>query len=124
MLTPHLLATLFDRCIAAQLHRNLDEKAAVRAHCFSVDSGLFTDWLARHWQHDGPPEPAAYPDAVSFFGAQSMARGPRWYAVDDVILGFLPDSQRGCYRVPMHELLPGVMQTSRTSLDGDQETWA
>jgi len=124
VLTPHILATLFDRCVAAQLRGHLDDKAAVFAHGFPIDNGLVTDWLARHWQSDGPPEPATYPDAVSFLGAQSMARGPRWYAVDDVILGFLPNSPRGCYRFSVNELLPGIMPSSRPSPDGDREAWA
>lgn len=109
MLTPHILATLFDRCVAAQLRERCDDEVA-GARRVLIDSAIFMDWLAKHWWADGPPEPATYPDAVSFFGTQSLARGPRWYAADDVILGYLPDTPGGCYQVPVHALMPGAMQ--------------
>jgi len=49
---------------------------------------------------------------------------PTLIAVDDVILGFLPNSPQGCYRFPVNELLPGIMPSSCPSPDGDREAWA
>lgn len=86
MYSPHDLALAYDRHVAA-LWREESETARV-----------FATWLAAFWVEGGPPEPVAYPDAVSFLGA--AGRGIRWYRLDTDIIGYLPGCPNGCYRVP------------------------
>jgi hypothetical protein len=78
------------------------------------------DWLARHWRADGPPEPAVYPDAVSFLGQQRNTKGPRWYAAEGMILGYLPGTGGGCYVVPSASVLPGIVPIMT---DPTNEVW-
>ena len=73
MLTPHLIARIFDRSVAARLRSSVDAvepKGLLHSSGINV-SGLhakiFTDWLAGYWLPDGPTEPLRYPDAVSFW---------------------------------------------------------
>lgn len=114
MLSPSLLARLFDGCIAARLRGDrtelFDLGGAAHGHALrwcAIDVDAFDGWLAHFWLAEGPPEPLAYPDAVSFLGTGPLARGPRWYSVDDTILGYVPHSP-GAYRIPAASALPGL----------------
>lgn len=98
MLSPRVLAQVYDPCMAAQWR--------------GVNVDVFAAWLAAQWLPDGPPEPLTHPDAVSFLGSDPQARGPRWYAADSWILGYLPDTASGWYRVPMGTVVPGVTMPS------------
>ena len=130
MLTPHMIARIFDRSVAARLRGGVDTvepKGLLHTSGISV-SGLpaemFTGWLAGYWTPDGPTEPLRHPDAVSFLGTNSMERGPRWYAEERAILGFLPNSRSGCYRIPTTATLPGAKGIFGRSPDPLAESWS
>jgi hypothetical protein len=128
VLTPDSLAVISDRCVAARLRGDrtlaIDvANSAADEHLWSwtIDVSLLCDWLARHWQPDGPAEPASYPQSVSFLGQHRTSSGPRWYAAGDKILGFIPGTARGCYVIPALSLIPGIVPApSEDSL----ESWS
>ena len=129
MLTPHMIARIFDRSVAARLRggvETFEPKGFLHPSGISV-SGLhaemFTDWLAGYWTPGRPTEPLRYPDAVSFLGTNSMERGPRWYAEGCAILGFLPNSHSGCYRIPTTATLPCAKGDFGRSPDPLAESW-
>ena len=98
MLTPQDLALAYDRHVAAFCREDVDAAMA------------FATWLAAFSVDGGPPEPVAYPDAISFLGG--AGRGVRWYSVDTNIVGYLPDGPRGCYRVPASAVPPAVRSSA------------
>ena len=130
MLTPQLIARLFDRSVAARLRGGCVDEIELKGFLdtpgisFSeVYARAYTDWLAGYWLPDGPPEPAGYPDAVSFLGAKPLERGPRWYVVESAILGYLPNSRSGCYRIPVSASLPGDAGAPVRFQDPVTERW-
>jgi hypothetical protein len=128
VLTPEILAVISDRCVAARLRGDrtialdvADPAAARRSWSWTIDVSLLCDWLAGHWRADGPPEPATYPDAVSFLGQHRTGSGPRWYAAADMILGYIPGTACGCYVIPAMSLLPGIVAAP---LEVGPESWS
>ncbi len=106
MLNPQDVALAYDRHVVAFCREDTDAAMA------------FAIWLAPFWVDDRPPQPADYPDAVSFLGG--AGHGVRWYRIDGEIIGYASGWERGCYRVPVAAVLPAVRQivsTSRISLD-------
>jgi hypothetical protein len=121
LLSAYLLARLFDGCVAARLRGDrieiFDLGGPDRGHeprWYAVDIETFEDWLALHWLPESPPEPFAYPDAVSFLGNGPNMKGPRWYSADGTILGFVSQSP-GAYCVPAASELPGFADRTGAS---------
>ncbi len=92
MLNPQDVALAYDRHVAAFCREDIDAAMA------------FAIWLAPFWVDDRPPQPADYPDAVSFLGG--AGRGIRWYRIDGAIVGYASGWPGGCYRVPVAAVLP------------------
>jgi hypothetical protein len=116
VLTPDILAVISDRCVAARLRGDrtialeiADSAADEHPWSWTIDVSLLCDWLAQHWQPEGPAEPASYPHSVSFLGQHRASSGPRWYAAGDMIFGYIPGTARGCYVIPAMSLLPGIV---------------
>ena len=61
-------------------------------------------WFEAHWSDQAPPEPEAPPEGTSVLGGSGA--GIRWYARDDVVLGYVSRRPDGCYRVAMQESVP------------------
>lgn len=91
---PHArkLACLYDQYVAA-VQRNDHEV---------VDA--FAEWLGAFWD-EGPPEPRTPPSAISLLGG--IGRGIRWHETEGMVFGYVRGwKRRGCYRVPIEDLLP------------------
>ena len=52
------------------------------------------------------PSRTAPPEGTSVLG--DSGAGIRWYACDDVVLGYASRRRDGCYRVPMREAVPSL----------------
>ena len=90
--SPRQIALTYDRVISAHWRGETDAASA-------LDS-----WFEAHWSDQAPPEPEAPPDGTSVLG--DSGAGIRWYARDDVVLGYVSRRPDGCYRVPMQESVP------------------
>ena len=113
LLSPYLLARLYDACVAARLRSDQMEIFDLGTdpqddlpRWYAIDVDEFERWLANHWCADSAQEPLAYPDAVSFLGNGPQRKGPRWYSADGLILGYLAQTN-GSYIIPASETLPG-----------------
>jgi len=89
---PEQLARAFDRVIAAHW-RGQDDVAVSGAA-----------WFEAHWTGQAPPEPSEPPSAASVLAGAGT--GIRWYAQDDVVLGYVSGRRDGCYRVASDDPVP------------------
>jgi hypothetical protein len=128
VLTPDILAVISDRCVAARLRGDrtvsidlFDPEMDAQPWSWHIDVSLMCDWIARHWRPEGPAEPSAYPDAVSFLGQQRDSAGPRWYAAEGMILGYIPGTVHGCYAISAWSALPGLLSAAP---EAGMEPWA
>lgn len=96
--SPHArkLALLYDQYVAAVQR---DDHGVVDP---------FADWLGAFWD-EGPPEPRSAPAAISLLGG--IGRGIRWHERDGLVLGYVRGwKRRGCYQVPVPELIPAPVR--------------
>ena len=94
LVSPRQIALTYDRVISAHWRGETDTASALDA------------WFEAHWSDQVPPEPEAPPEGTSVLGGSGA--GIRWYARDDVVLGYVSRRSDGCYRVPMHEPVPSL----------------
>jgi hypothetical protein len=92
LVSPRQIALTYDRVVSAHWRGETD--AAV----------IFDAWFEAHWSDQAPPEPDAPPEGTSVLG--DSGAGIRWYARDDVVLGYVSRRPDGCYRVPIREAMP------------------
>jgi hypothetical protein len=92
MVSPRQIALTYDRVISAHWRGEIDTASALDA------------WFEAHWSDQAPPEPEAPPEGTSVLG--DSGAGIRWYARDDVVLGYVSRRPDGCYRVPIQESVP------------------
>jgi hypothetical protein len=92
LVSPRQIALTYDRVISAHWRGETDTASALDA------------WFEAHWSDQAPPEPEVPPDGTSVLG--DSGAGIRWYARDDVVLGYVSRRPDGCYRVPMQESVP------------------
>jgi len=90
--SPRQIALTYDRVVSAHWRGETDTASALDA------------WFEAHWSEQAPPEPDAPPEGTSVLGGSGA--GIRWYARDDVVLGYVSRRADGCYRVPMREAVP------------------
>jgi len=91
MLTPREIAQVYD----------LHASAVWRGE---ESPSLFANWLAGHWMPNPPAEPELPPDAVSFLGGAGL--GIRWYAQDEVLVGYVAGRPRGSYLISIDDSPP------------------
>ena len=92
--SPRQIALTYDRVISAHWRGETDTAIALDA------------WFEAHWSDQAPPEPDAPPEGTSVLG--DSGAGIRWYARDEVVLGYVSRRPNGCYRVPMREAMPAL----------------
>jgi hypothetical protein len=92
--SPRQIALTYDRVISAHWRGETDT-------AISLDA-----WFEAHWSDQAPPEPDAPPEGTSVLG--DSGAGIRWYARDEVVLGYVSRRPNGCYRVPMREAMPAL----------------
>ena len=92
--SPRQIALTYDRVISAHWRGETDTATALDA------------WFEAHWSDQAPPEPDAPPEGTSVLG--DSGAGIRWYACDEVVLGYVSRRPNGCYRVPMREAVPAL----------------
>jgi hypothetical protein len=92
--SPKQIALTYDRVISAHWRGETDTATALDA------------WFEAHWSDQAPPEPDAPPEGTSVLGGSGA--GIRWYARDEVVLGYVSRRPNGCYRVPMREAVPAL----------------
>lgn len=92
LVSPRQIALTYDRVISAHWRGEIDTASALDA------------WFEAHWSDQAPPEPEAPPEGTSVLG--DSGAGIRWYARDDVVLGYVSRRPDGCYRVPIQESVP------------------
>lgn len=88
------LARVYDRFVSARW-RGEDEVA-----------DAFATWFEAHWTGQAPPEPDDPPQGASVLGGSGA--GIRWYARDDIVLGYVTGRTGGCYRVATGEEIPSL----------------
>lgn len=93
-LNPEALARVYDRFVSARW-RGEDEAA-----------DAFATWFEAHWTGQAPPEPDDPPQGASLLGGSGA--GIRWYARNDVVLGYVTGRAGGCYRVAAGEEIPSL----------------
>ena len=93
-LSPEELARVYDRFVSARW-RGEDEAA-----------DAFATWFEAHWTGQAPPEPDDPPQGASLLGGSGA--GIRWYARNDVVLGYVTGRSDGCYRVDAGEEIPSL----------------
>jgi hypothetical protein len=93
-LSPQQLALAYDRFVSARW-RGEDEAADPVA-----------TWFEAHWVMQPPPEPDAPPGGASVLGGGG--RGIRWYALGELVYGYVPGHDEGCYRVEVVEAVPAL----------------
>jgi hypothetical protein len=93
-LNPEELARVYDRFVSARW-RGEDEAA-----------DAFATWFEAHWTGQAPPEPDDPPQGASLLGGSGA--GIRWYARNDVVLGYVTGRAGGCYRVDAGEEIPSL----------------
>jgi hypothetical protein len=91
-ISPTEIALVYDRFVSARW-RGEDEAA-----------DTFATWFEAHWTGQAPPEPDDPPQGASTLGGGGT--GIRWYAQDDVVLGYVAGRADGCYRVAAGETVP------------------
>jgi hypothetical protein len=96
-LSPQSLARAYDRFVSARWRG--DDEAA----------DTFAAWFESHWTGEAPPEPADPPEAASVLGGAGT--GIRWYARQDVVLGYVSGRGSGCYLVAASEIAPPLAST-------------
>jgi hypothetical protein len=94
LVSPRQIALTYDCVISAHWRGETDTASALDA------------WFEAHWSDQAPPEPNAAPEGTSVLG--DSGAGIRWYARDDVVLGYVSRRPDGCYRVPMREAVPSL----------------
>lgn len=92
LVSPRQIALTYDRVISAHWRGETDTASALDA------------WFEAHWSDQAPPEPEVPPEGTSVLG--DSGAGIRWYARDDVVLGYVSRRPDGCYRVPIQESVP------------------
>jgi hypothetical protein len=92
--SPRQIALTYDRVISAHWRGETDTATVLDA------------WFEAHWSDQAPPEPDAPPEGTSVLGGSGA--GIRWYACDEVVLGYVSRRPNGCYRVPMREAVPAL----------------
>jgi hypothetical protein len=92
--SPKQIALTYDRVISAHWRGETDTATVLDA------------WFEAHWSDQAPPEPDAPPEGTSVLGGSGA--GIRWYARDEVVLGYVSRRPNGCYRVPMREAVPAL----------------
>jgi len=92
LVSPRQIALTYDRVVSAHWRGETDTASA-------LDS-----WFEAHWSDQAPPEPEAPPEGTSVLG--DSGAGIRWYARDDMVLGYVTRRPDCCYRVPLREALP------------------
>ena len=95
--SPRELALTYDRVVSAHWRGETDTATTLDA------------WFEAHWSDQAPPEPDAPPEGTSVLG--DSGAGIRWYARDEVVLGYVSRRPNGCYRVPMREAVPALMDS-------------
>ena len=90
--SPREIALAYDRVVSAHWRGEIEEAMAVGT------------WFEAHWSDQAPPEPDDPPEGTSVLGGSGS--GIRWYARDDVVVGYVLRRPDGCYRVPMREVMP------------------
>jgi hypothetical protein len=94
LVSPRQIALTYDRVVSAHWRGETDAAIA------------FDAWFEAHWSNQAPPEPEAPPEGTSVLG--DSGAGIRWYARDEVVLGYVSRRPDGCYRVPMREAMPSL----------------
>jgi hypothetical protein len=94
LVSPRQIALTYDRVISAHWRGETDTASALDA------------WFEAHWSDQAPPEPEVPPEGTSVLGGSGA--GIRWYARDDVVLGYVSRRSDGCYRVPLQESVPSL----------------
>jgi hypothetical protein len=94
LVSPRQIALTYDCVVSAHWRGETDTASALDA------------WFQAHWSDHAPPEPEAPPEGTSVLG--DSGAGIRWYARDDVILGYVSRRSDGCYRVPVREPVPSL----------------
>jgi hypothetical protein len=92
--SPRQIALTYDRVISAHWRGETDTASALDA------------WFEAHWSDQAPPEPEVPPEGTSVLG--DSGAGIRWYARDDVVLGYVSRRPVGCYRVLKQESVPSL----------------
>jgi hypothetical protein len=90
--SPREIALAYDRVVSAHWRGETEEATAVGT------------WFEAHWSDLAPPEPDDPPEGTSVLG--DSGSGIRWYARDEVVVGYVSRRPDGCYRVPMREVMP------------------
>jgi hypothetical protein len=94
LVSPRQIALTYDCVVSAHWRGETDTASALDA------------WFQAHWSDQAPPEPEAPPEGTSVLG--DSGAGIRWYARDEVVLGYVSRRPNGCYRVPMREAMPAL----------------
>ena len=94
LVSPRQIALTYDRVISAHWRGETDTASALDT------------WFEAHWSDQAPPEPEAPPEGTSVLG--DSGAGIRWYARDDVVLGYVSRRPDGCYCVPVCEAVPSL----------------
>ena len=92
---PREVALAYDRVVSAHWRGETDEATSIGT------------WFEAHWSDQAPPEPDDPPEGTSILGGAGS--GIRWYARDDVVLGYVSRRDDGCYRVRMSEAVPSLI---------------
>lgn len=92
LVNPRQIALTYDRVISAHWRGETDSANALDT------------WFEAHWSDQAPPEPEAPPEGTSVLG--DSGSGIRWYALGDVVLGYVSRRPDGCYRVLTQEAMP------------------
>jgi hypothetical protein len=94
LVSPRQIALTYDCVVSAHWRGETDTASALDA------------WFQAHWSDQAAPEPGAPHEGTSVLG--DSGAGIRWYARDDVILGYVSRRSDGCYRVPVRETVPSL----------------
>ncbi len=95
---------------ARQLARSCDQYVSALWRGETEEVTRFSSWLRSHWAL-GPEEPEAIPAAYSAVGGGGA--GIRWHERNDMIYGYIPGVEHGCYQVPRAAIPPAIPTLSR-----------